>query len=337
MDILNSFLVLYNLQNSNSILISNRINIVYKIEANNQAYTLKICSPKAELTPLINEVEWLQAIREDTNLLVPRPLPNQQGQMISQLEDRFCILFEWLDGEPIPQYMSIEVARQIGEMMAQLHLHASKYSPKKDIVNRLDNDYFFGSSSWWETTAQEYLLDSYQDFVPAANKAKKHLKSLNKFPEHFGLIHSDIHLNNLIIKGNSLRIIDFGLCSLGYYFMDIALIVLQLKRYRNGEQLISSFRKGYQSLRECFPSSEDLKIFEVMLGLCSLKRFHEITQKNGNKYLQEYFIYITMRVFWSLGTYKVLKYFIHKGLIFLYIQRLVKRVRNWYSKLATRA
>lgn len=335
MDILNSFLVLYNLQNFSSTLISNRINIVYKIEANNQAYTLKIYSPETELTPLINEVEWLKAIREDTNLLVPKPLTNQQGQMISQLEDRFCILFEWLDGEPVHQYMSIEVARQIGEMIAQLHLHASSYRPKNNITNNFGFDYFFGLSSWWETKAQKCLLDDYQDFVPAVNKAKHLLKSLNKSPEDIGLIHSDLHFWNLISDGKSLAIIDFESCSLGYYLMDITLTIIAFRAYPNTKQLISSFREGYQSFRDYFPSSEDLKIFKVIGGLFFLERNLE----NKNKNLRKYFIFIAMKNFWYLEKYKLLKYFIHKSLIFVYIKllatRYLRQIKGLYSTMKT--
>ncbi len=176
-------LAFYGLENASTLLMGDYSNLVYKIEAE-QAYALKIYPPDMTRERIVTEVSWLTALRQDTELLVPKPVINKQGELISQLEDRFCVLFDWLDGEPVSQTMSLKVASQIGEL---------KYRPKNYSGTRYDCAYFFGSDSWWQVKAQERLRNDYQSLVPAIKKAECLMQRLGESPQQFGLIHSDIH------------------------------------------------------------------------------------------------------------------------------------------------
>ena len=275
--ILINALSLYGLESAKTKLIRHYDNLVYKLEAE-KVYALRICPPDVNYKRLKAEVNWLTALRQDTNLLVPKPLPNKQGDLISQLEDRFCVLFEWLEGKPVNSIMSPKVARQVGEIMAQLHLHSLNYhlgDRMRDFINCYDRDYFFGSNSWWQTKAKERLPNDYEGMISGIEKARHLIESLDKSPEQFGMIHSDLHFGNIIYDGEKYAVIDFGDCGMGYYLMDIAVTEAEFKDYGNADLLISAFREGYRDRRGYFPHGEDVRTFEVISSLLLLEWIFE--------------------------------------------------------------
>ena len=262
-------LAFYNLPNADAELIRHYDNSVYKVKTE-KTYALRICSPKTTLKRLQAEVDWLTALK-NTNLTVPEPVANKQGDLISHLEDKCCVLFEWLSGEPVSKIMSPRVAKQVGEMMATLHLQASIYSSDRQAAECYDSNYFFGANSWWQTKAKERLADDYEKITPAVEKAEYLINSLSQSRNQFGMIHSDLHFSNIISDGEKYAIIDFGDCGLGYYLMDIAVTEAEFKDYDNAEQLIAAFRESYQNQRGFFPPSRDIEIFEVISSLLWLE------------------------------------------------------------------
>ena len=271
---LKNALAFYGLESANTKLLRDYSNLVYQVTAE-RVYALKIYSPTVSYQRLMSTVEWLAALRRDTDLLVPKPVPNKQGNLISQLEDRCCVLFEWLEVEPVSRNMSPQVARQIGEIMAKLHLHAVNYRPNNYNGDRFDYDYFFGSASWWQTKAKKRLQDNYNSLIPAIEKAKGLVSSIEESSEHFGMIHSDLHFSNVISNQEQYGVIDFGECRMGYYLTDIAVTESEFKDYDSADELIAAFRVGYLDRRGCMPDRESIKTFEVTSNLLFLEWIFE--------------------------------------------------------------
>ena len=268
---LKTVLAFYGLD-ADTTLLRNYDDLIYQIKAE-RVYALRICSPTTSHQRLMSIVEWLAALRRDTNLLVPKPVPNKQGNLISQLEDRCCVLFEWLDGEPVSRNMSPQVARQIGEIMAKLHLHAVNYRPNNYSGDRFDYNYFFGSTSWWQAKAKERLQDNYESLIPAIEKAKGLISSMEESPEQFGMIHSDLHFSNVISNKEQYAVIDFGECGMGYYLIDIAVTESEFEDYKSADELIAAFRAGYRDYRS-FPNY-DIETFKVLSSLLLLEWIFE--------------------------------------------------------------
>ena len=267
---LKTALAFYGLESTDTKLLQNYDNFVYRVKVE-RVYSLKIYSPAISYQRLISTVEWLAALRRDTDLLVPKPIPNNQGNLISQLEDRYCVLFEWLDGEPVSRSMSPEVARRIGEIMAKLHLHAANYCPNNYHGDRFDYNYFFGTASWWQTKAKERLQDNYASLIPAIEIAKSLVSSIGESSEQFGMIHSDLHFSNVIRNKEQYAVIDFGECGMGYYSMDIAVTESEFEDYDSADELIAAFRVGYQNCYNCFPDRQNIKTFGVLSSLLFLE------------------------------------------------------------------
>jgi Ser/Thr protein kinase RdoA (MazF antagonist) len=140
-------LAAYALENSRFQLVRDFENLIYKV-CGDRLYALRICSNNVNQQQLKTEVYWLDAIRGDTDLLVPKPVSNKYGELITHVDNRLYVIFEWLEGEPVSQIMSPAAASRIGEMMASLHRHAEQYQPKNYQGSRFDYDYYFGNDAW---------------------------------------------------------------------------------------------------------------------------------------------------------------------------------------------
>ena len=274
MRIAKAALVPYGLENATARLIRSYENLVFRVDAD-RAYVLRICPSGANRQRLLAEICWLAAIRCDTDLLVPKPLPNCHGDLVGQIDDRACVLFEWLAGEPVSKMMSPAIAYCIGEMMARLHQHAESYQPENYSGPKFGYDYFFGDRSWWQRHARARLAREYEGLLPAIERAQALLKHLGESPKYFGMTHTDIHFSNVIYDGDVLALIDFGDCGLGYYLTDIAVTEAEFRDYAEADTLICGFRAGYAAARGHIPSEAQIAIATVMASLLYLEWFFE--------------------------------------------------------------
>ena len=82
-----------------------------------------------------SELDWLTALRADTDLLVPEPFRTTEGNLTTVVrskdvpEPRVCSVLRWMDGRartaaPRPVHL-----RRLGSVMARLHNHASRGAP----------------------------------------------------------------------------------------------------------------------------------------------------------------------------------------------------------------
>jgi Ser/Thr protein kinase RdoA (MazF antagonist) len=265
-ELVRAALALYDLGDAQVELLRDYENLTYKVESD-RLYALRICTATVDPDHLQAEVNWLAAIRAQTDLLTPRPILNREGALISQVQGRLCVLFEWLDGQPVNKEMSASVARQVGVMMTKLHQQASHYQPEAFAGERYDYDSFFGPDSWWSTQAPARLSDDYPRMEPAIEKIKALLRALGISSQHFGMIHSDIHFGNVLQTPDGLAIIDFGDCGMGHYLLDIAVTEAEFQDYDNADSLIESFRDGYHSVTGAVPHGEDIRLFGILASL----------------------------------------------------------------------
>src|SRR6185437_12738121 len=101
-------------------------------------YDLDSQSPAA----LRLQLRWLRAIRHDTDLVVPDPVADMNGDYVtplrldSSVQGSWCTLTRWVPGR---RYFrrdgpSIETLRQVGRFMAQLHLHGIQFDRREQTA-----------------------------------------------------------------------------------------------------------------------------------------------------------------------------------------------------------
>lgn len=120
-------------------------NLVLRVETP-EPFCLRICTPGADESQLRAEIEWLDALNGQTNLRVPRPVPARVGTPLSEVGGRYCVLFQWIEGEPVSRAMSVDVASVTGEVLATLHRHAQGFNPTAKLRRRYDAELAHRSS-----------------------------------------------------------------------------------------------------------------------------------------------------------------------------------------------
>ena len=88
----------------------------------------------------------------------------------------------------------------------------------------------------------------------------------------FGLIHADLHLDNVLFWRGEVRVIDFDDCGFGYWLYDIAVALWELRYRDDYEDFRSALIEGYTQHRPLPPGQlEHLDDFiaarEVAIGL----------------------------------------------------------------------
>ncbi|MBX3002117.1 MAG: phosphotransferase [Caldilineaceae bacterium] len=286
-EIVHAALELYDLGNAQVELLRAYENLTYRVDADRH-YALRICAATVDPGHLQAEVNWLTAIRAQTNLLTPKPILNREGTLISPVQDRLCVLFEWLDGQPVSKEMSPSVAHEIGVMMAKLHRQAAHYQPAGFAGTWYDYDCFFGPDSWWSTQAPARLADDYARMEPAIEKIKALLQRVGTSAQYFGMIHSDIHFGNVLRTPDGFAIIDFGDCGMGHYLLDVAVIEAEFQDYDDADALIERFREGYRIFTGAVPHGEDIRLFGILASLLYFEWVFESENEQVYQYKSEW-------------------------------------------------
>lgn len=156
----------------------------------------------------------------ERGVLVPAPIANRDGSLITPLHDKPAALVSKLEGShqmsPAPSHCSA-----VGGMLARMHLAARDFSLQQPNLRGLD---------WWnETTpvvlpylddSDQHLLRSEMHFQEAfaATPAYHHLPR--------GPIHADLFRNNVMFDGERLTgFFDFYFAGCDTWLFDVAVTV----------------------------------------------------------------------------------------------------------------
>ena len=246
----------YGIENAQTEILRHLGNTVVRVQTDHLQYALRICTPEVTAQRLTEELEWLKALQRNTDLVVPTPVANACEKLITTWvtsEDestRCCVLFKWIEGEPVGQQMSLETAAAIGTMMAKLHRNARSYIPYRHsafVGPQYSLTWMIGPNSWWGSgQAQQALgVDVYAQLAPVIALAAKAMRTLGETSNVFGIIHSDLHFGNILVVGDRYAAIDFDGCALGHYLFDVAVTEMEFLDYEAGESYIEVFRQHY--------------------------------------------------------------------------------------------
>ncbi len=168
---------------------------------------------------IASELTWLAALRREAGLPVPEPVPTPglpHGRHVS--------LMRWVGGRHLNQGLRPHHARAWGRLIARLHEFSAGWQPPQGF-NRPHWDWAgqLGGRDFRQPV--EELVASmpkpYQEpFQTVSRQARQVMESFGKGPDAYGLIHSDMFLENVLFKAGGPRIIDFKDCGYGYWMGD---------------------------------------------------------------------------------------------------------------------
>ncbi len=234
-------LFLYGMPEATSVLLQYEDNAVYRIVSRTGAEcVLRISAADGHnAAAQYSETQWLLALRRETDLLVPSPILNVDGAPVTTVdmrevvESRHCVLFSWIPGEPPPSEISQQVIARIGAFTAHLHNHAERFAPPADFVRpQWDWQHICGPSSIIGGENNHVALTSGQRamLTDVSTRMQHELQLLGTQPDQWGLIHADLHRDNILIKDEQIGVIDFDDCGWGHYLLDITSVLDSFRR-----------------------------------------------------------------------------------------------------------
>ena len=174
-----------------------------------------------------SECMWLNALAEDTDLVVQRPVSSPEGGYVLSLllaesaERLPCTMLTWVDGEVLTERRTAEMATRLGELIATLQNHGRPGSHPPDSRDR-----------HMITIGRANSLDRIDGLVKDGIAQSDHhallVRAFELIDEELGsseatgLIHADLHQENYVVLDGDLRPIDFGLCGFGPWLKDVA-------------------------------------------------------------------------------------------------------------------
>lgn len=206
-----------------------------------------------------SELLWLDALREQAGIITPKAIAGVNGETIQQyriagLENpRHLVLFEWIDGfEPDENHDLIEPFAQLGELTAQLHLHAENWALPAGFERLIwDYHHILGATPNWGDWRAAPAMDAAATAILQRQQETiaQRLQGYGQTPDRYGLIHADLRLANLLIQNNSTRVIDFDDCGMGWFLYDYATALSFIEDHPQVPELTASWLEGYRRRR----------------------------------------------------------------------------------------
>jgi Ser/Thr protein kinase RdoA (MazF antagonist) len=247
---------------------------------NGQQYMLRIHRPGQHTPEAIqSELLWLAALRRDTDLAVPDPIPNRDGELLTQMaadgipEARTCVLLRWLPGRFQDQYLKPVHLERVGRFTARLHEYTTGWQPPGLFVRgRVDvltadargKPFYLATDGRKENNLVPDEADAARSIAMVSDllsaqagrtvargieAVRSMVKPLGNNPQVFGLIHADLHQENYFFHQGRVCAIDFDDCGWGFYLFDVTVTLWEIEKLPGYPALREAYLAGYRSVR----------------------------------------------------------------------------------------
>ncbi len=188
---------------------------------------------------LRSELKWMNALN-DHGVSVPEVIPTRDHELFCVLGGdevggaRQIDLFRWVDGEElgaIDETDTLDLSRltrsfeTVGQIAGRIHSHSTVWTPPADFSRHgWDIDGLVGESPLWGRFWELDALNSEQRRLmgKVRHTLQKALSALPDDSHHFGMIHADLVPENVLVDGDSVRLIDFDDAGFGWYLFEMA-------------------------------------------------------------------------------------------------------------------
>ena len=264
----------YQIKDATLAFVSETANTVFRVRQSSCQYMLRIHPAEGKSTAAIgDELAWLAALRCETTLTIPEPMPTIDGQLIQTVatpgvpNGRQVVLFRWLPGRLVGERYTPALVGQLGRVMAQLHDHASHFTlPTTSERDRTD----WYRMADWRTLAPDGGTILSLDEQALCDRAAQHVANVIAQVDvgrDFGLIHSDLHFRNCLQHQGQLGVIDFDDCQFAPFSNDVAITLTYLDADPDYAALRTAFVAGYQQVRTLPDDHMVIDAFMVERGL----------------------------------------------------------------------
>jgi Ser/Thr protein kinase RdoA (MazF antagonist) len=230
---------------------------------------------------LRSELTWMKALAA-SGIEVPQVVPSRSGNAFEHVAcdgvpgPRQVDVFEWIDGAQLgsveqgladdPQWVERTYAI-VGELAARMHNQSCAWqAPAAFQRHSWCDEGLAGDTPLWGRFWELEGLQPQQRtlFEQLRARLTQDLAHFGKTPDRFGLIHSDLVPENILIDGDRLRIIDFDDAGFGWHLFEIATSLYFIRRDRLYETARNALIAGYRRHRAL--PDEHLRLLPMFLA-----------------------------------------------------------------------
>ena len=238
-------------------LVSNDMNGIFRLDTlDGQKFILRVCLPEGghSLAEIRSEMMWLEALRWDTDLGVPKPLATAEGELVTTLEvpgvpqPRHCVIFGWVPGPDLADRLTPENVYKLGELAARLHIHAETFTPPEGFwIKTSDTVFPFGEPVvlFDEVYRALFPPSRRKVFQRALERVEDALEKLYADSHGLRVLHNDLHQWNVKVFRGRLYALDFEDLMWGYPVQDIAISLYYFQGLERYAALHEAFTCGY--------------------------------------------------------------------------------------------
>lgn len=234
-------------------------NGVYEVKINNKDIILKFyLANQREKTLIKGELDWVNFLAQN-GMNIAKPIPFDDNSYIKEISRYdhlyYYVLFEKVTGKFINEESWDERLIEIwGHSMGKMHSLAKSYVAPTEgkIINWYESDIITEPPA----TASETILAKWGDYI-------KKVKDFSTSIDSFGVIHNDLHHQNIYFNNGSVQLFDFDACEYSWFIYDISISLYHAvqvvgsdegKRLDFATSFLRNFMNGYVKENKVFDS-----------------------------------------------------------------------------------
>ena len=247
-------------------------NHTFRIDGKGGArHVLRLHRPRYQSRAAIgSELRWLEALTDETDLPVPRPIPGADGEIVQEVApERYAALFAFEAGtEPQPDGDLVPLFTTLGRYAATLHAHVADWHLPDDFVRPIWDavSILEPSGLWGDWRKAPHVDGDVLVTLTALDRTlRDDLEAYGTDNDRFGLIHADMRLGNLLVDGEQIVLLDFDDSGFGWFLYDLAASLSFIETSPQVPALIRAWLAGYMETRKVSPG--DLRMIDAMILL----------------------------------------------------------------------